>query len=209
MIPTRIGQKSNGGTFTGFNRIVNHVYAIVVAPKSTEVILQLKNSNTATPGTQSLVDGHSNTNAMDGATHPAAFYCKNLNVSGYIGWYLPSKNELELCYRYLKPTTEFNCVYLRDTYNGNLSYANGTKPSSIPIGMPYTKTSPAQTVVTPHIYDNGEEVKGWYWSSTEFVSNKPTSVNQYFLGGLQSWSINANAYMIRSVRRELIACLQE
>ena len=37
MIPTRVGQKSEGGYFTGVIRVGNSAYAIIVSPKHTEV----------------------------------------------------------------------------------------------------------------------------------------------------------------------------
>ena len=198
MIPTRIGQVIHGGTFAGFNRIRNSVYGIIVAPKSTEVDLQNKLSRRSTPGTQSTVDGLANTTAMDDSTHPAARYCKNLVVDGIVDWYLPSKNELELCYRNLKPTC----------YIDYKSLANGTNLSSVPVGIPYTETVPKQTIVTQYRFKSSEAFNSWYWTSTESSSGTTNSL-QNFSDGNQFWVTKTYTSKVRGVRRELIAQKQE
>ena len=83
---------------------------------------------------------------MNNASHPAAQYCRSMNAGGYTDWYLPSRNELALCYRYLKLTTDNNATGL--TSGGNLLANHGTNPNSDPAGAAYTTTNPAQTTVT-------------------------------------------------------------
>ena len=209
MIPTRIGQVLSGGTFTGFNRICNQVYAIVVAPKCTETVLKLKTSCSTTFGTQSTVDGLANTLAMNDNEHPAALYCKNLTVNGFSNWYLPSRNESELCYRYLKPTDEHNSIIQRNEYGGNLPESSGTNLSSVPLGHVYTKTSPAQTIVIQYMCNNREEFNDWNWTSTEYSADTTDSLVQFFSDGDQDWYGKFYTLKVRAVRRELIACLQE
>ena len=202
MIPTRIGQECHGGTFTGLNRIGNTVYGVIVAPKSTEVELKQKTSNTPTPNTQSTVDGFSNTNAMNDRVHPAAYYCKNLSINRCNDWYLPSKNELELCYRHLKPTNHLNWGFSENHFKGNLANAGGTNLSAIPIGTMYTPTSIAQTIVTQYI-DNSTEAffSSFYWSSTEWTYSTLTSIRQVFTNGNQHWNGKNRATNVRAVRR--------
>ena len=73
MIPTRIGQKFEGGYFAGVIRVKDSAYLILVAPKSTEhKRLQWKTQLSRTPGIQSVNDGWANTNAMNDSAHPAA-----------------------------------------------------------------------------------------------------------------------------------------
>ena len=209
MIPTRIGQVLRGGTFTGFNRVRNSVYSIIVAPKSTEAVLAQKPLASASTCTQSSIDGFSNTAAMNDVTHPAAYYCKNLNVDGIAEWHLPSKNELELCYRYLKPTRHTNYEYPKNYLSGNLSPANGTNLSSVPVGIPYTKTSPAQTIVTQFLFKSRETFNSWYWTSTESSSLTTLSLIQVFSSGNQVWGNKTFTYKVRGVRGVLIAQKQE
>lgn len=108
----------------GFNRIVNHVYAIIFAPKSIETELEHSTPLAVLVNTQSTVDGNANTNAMNTAEHPAAHYCKNLVVDGIADWHLPSNNELELCYRNFKPNAHENYVYEQGTMSASLHLAN-------------------------------------------------------------------------------------
>ena len=200
MIPTRIGQVLGGGTFTGFNRICNQVYAIVVAPKCTETVLQIKTSDTATFGTQSTVDGLANTLAMNDNEHPAAHYCINLTVNGFSNWYLPSKNELALCYRFLKPSTEKNYTYDPRKRNRNVGTYDGIAPSSIPRGMPHTETTPSRTVITNYITDSTDSFAvRWYWSSTESSVKPSGSLTQFFPNGDQSWCRKYHLYKVRAV----------
>ena len=210
MIPTRIGQVLRGGTFTGFNRVRDTVYSIIVAPKSTEMSLTQKTTMTATPCAHSTIDGVANTNAMNDVTHPAAFYCKSLTVNEFADWYLPSKNELELCYRNLKPSNQLNYVYESGQLNGNLKLANGTNTNAIPVGMPYTTNSPMQTIVVDFIrssicaFDDD-----WFWTSTECSSNTTSSLIQLFSSGGQYWYYKTTTAKVRGVRRELAAQIQE
>ena len=199
MIPPRIGQQCAGGTFTGLNRISDYIYSIIVAPKSTEVELTYKTSRVKTPNTQSTFDGWANTTAMNDVDHPAAHYTKNLVVDGIVDWYLPSKNELELCYRNLKPTC----------YIDYESLANGTNLSSVPVGIPYTETVPKQTIVTQYRYKSSEAFNSWYWTSTESSSSTTASLVQGFSNGAQGWNGKTNTCKVRGVRRELIAQKQE
>ena len=205
MIPTRIGQKIEGGHFAGVNRIQNCVYAILVAPKSTEhTRLRFKIHNSSTPGILSVNDGIANTLAMDDKLHPAAQYCRSLNVCGHTDYYLPSRDELELCYRYLKPTECCNTTLPASTRRGNLKLATGTNPNSIPAGAAYTATNPARTTVTPFRYGGAEAFEYWYWTSTESSTNSNHSLYQDFSDGHQYWSNKPNVFRVRGVRRVLI-----
>ncbi|MGN7007221.1 DUF1566 domain-containing protein, partial [Neisseria sp. P0008.S004] len=76
--------------------------------------------------------------AMKDAGNNAAEWALQLNIAGHTDWYLPSRDELELCYRNLKPTDENNWASFRD----------GDNPSSLPTGYPYTEQSPQQTSAT-------------------------------------------------------------
>jgi hypothetical protein len=38
--------------------------------------------------------------------YPSAHFCNNLTVGGFTDWYMPAKNELEVCYYNLKPTQQ-------------------------------------------------------------------------------------------------------
>ena len=205
MIPTRIGQKFEGGYFAGVIRGKDCAYLILAAPKSTECIIQFKTQLSSTPGTQLVNDGWKNTNAMNDSAHPTAQYCRNLNVSGHADWYLPSRDELETCYRVFKPTDWGNDKYVADTLFSNLSLANGTNLNSIPTGAAYTKPKPAKTIVTA-FQTGGIEAfeKTYYWTSTESSSYTHGSLFQNFSNGDQDWGYKTNVCRVRVVRRVLI-----
>ena len=202
MIPTRIGQKNEGGYFAGLNRIQNCVYAILVAPKSTEhTNLEFKTHRGTTPGILSVNDGMANTLAMDDKLHPAAQYCRSLNVCGHTDYYLPSRDELELCYRNLKPTEYCNTILPVGARSGNLGLATGTNPNSIPVGAVYTATNPARTTVTVFQKGGVEAFTDWYWTSTEASTNTYNSLMQDFSDGAQLWTSKTTVFRVRGVRR--------
>ncbi len=212
MIPTRIGQKFEGGYFAGINRIEDCVYAVLVAPKSTECSIPFKAHCSSTPNTQLVNDGWSNTNAMNDTEHLAAQYCRSLTVGGHTDLYLPSRDELELCYRNLKPTGRGNTTSGAGNV-GNLSSATGTNLNSIPTGSAYTSTNPAQTIVTTFQTGNVEAFETssvdafaveWYWTSTESSAFTNDSLVQNFSDGFQLWDSKTNVYKVRSVCRVLI-----
>lgn len=208
MIPTRIGQVLGGGTFTGFNRIRNQIYGIILAPKSTETVLPQKRSLSETDNTQSTVDGFANTVQMNDLEHPAAYYCANLTANGFADWYLPSMNELEICYRYLKPTIDVNTDYVTQS-SVNFTSEVRTNSSSIPTGMPYTCTTPAQTTVPSYRADSKEAFDLiWYWTSTE-SSKVKSSMFQIFSYGSQESAVKIMKFKVRAVRRELIVQIKD
>ena len=207
MILTRIGQKFKCGYFAGINRVKDCVYAILVAPKSTEGSVQFKTNYSRTPNTQLGNNGWANTNAMNDSEHPAAQYCRSLTVGGHTDLYLPSRDELELCYRVFKPTNQSNTTSGAGTVPGKLSSANGTNLNSIPTGAAYTKTKPAQTIVTLFWAGSVEAFTlDWYWTSTESSSGTTHSFFQVFSNGSQYWSRKTNVARVRSIRRVLIDC---
>ena len=209
MVPTRVGQKCEGGYFTGVIRVGNSAYAVIVSPKSTQVLgLLFKTSADATASTQSVNDGWSNTTSMNNSSHPVAQYCRNIAAGGYTDWYLPSRDELELCYRNLKPTTQDNSVYAAGTFSGNLNLANGTNPNSDPAGAAYTTTKLAQTTVTTFRSGGVEafDTNTYYWTSTEYSSGPSGALFQNFYNGHRTTSNKTyTGSKVRGVRRVLIA----
>ncbi len=114
--PPAIGSALGGGFFAGqISTAGNGIadYNLIVAPvASGESTLKYKNANTAVPGADSVIDGPQNTADMvaDGnaTVYPAAHFCNNASIGGFTDWYMPAKNELEICYYNLKPTTAAN-----------------------------------------------------------------------------------------------------
>jgi hypothetical protein len=68
--------------------------------------------------------GNQNTMSIEiecAETNTAAHYCATLEIDGYTGWYLPSKDELKLIYENLKEANFLSRFYKRN-YEGSLIF---------------------------------------------------------------------------------------
>jgi len=193
--PPAIGSALGGGFYAGqigVAGVATH-YLIVAPVASGESTLKYKNANTAVPGADSVIDGPQNTADMvaDGnaTVYPVAHFCNNASIGGFTDWYMPAKNELEICYYNLKPTTTAN------------NTSSGTNTNAVPSrGSNYTAGTPAQTSAAA-FKDTGAEdfAAAYYWSST--VYSAPFAWLQTFYDGNQSYGYKANSYRVRCVRR--------
>jgi hypothetical protein len=193
-----IGAAYGGGYFAGQistagNGIAN--YNLVVGPVASAETTnkQYKNARTATAGADSVIDGPQNTADIvaDGnsTVYPAGHFCNDLVIGGFSDWYLPAKNELEVCYYNLKPTTTSN------------SLSSGTNTNAVPSrGSNYTSGTPAQTSATD-FKDTGAEdfAANFYWSSTESAAS--TAWQQRFYNGSQGNAYKDYSYRVRAIRR--------
>jgi len=194
-VPTVIGQAFGGGFYAGqigVGGVATH-YIIVGPIASAFDYTKWKNVQTATTGADSVIDGPQNTADIvaDGSStvYPAAHFCNNLTVGGYTDWYLPAKNELEVCYYNLKPTT---------TNNNTTSGANTNAVPSR--GSNYTTGTPAQTSATDFQSTGAEDFStDAYWSSTE--NSASTAWDQYFSNGGQFGGLKTFNMRLRAVRR--------
>jgi hypothetical protein len=192
--PLRPGDVYGGGFFAGqISTAGNGVadYNLVIAPKSTgeNSSRSWKTSNTATSGTSSVIDGPTNSANMNNASHPAAQFCEGRTIGGFTDWYMPAKNELEICYYNLKPATGAN------------NTDSGANANAVPArGSNYTSGSPSQTVATDFRSGGAQAfAEDAYWSSTEF--NDTTAWYQFFGNGIQANDGKTGAYYVRAVRR--------
>ena len=193
-MPLVIGQAFGGGFFAGqISTAGNSIadYNLVVGPFSSaeNASKQWKTANTSTTGTSSVIDGPANSAAMNDANHPAAQFCEGLTIGGFSDWYMPAKNELEVCYYNLKPTTTSN------------STAYGKNPNAVPArGSNYTAGNPAQTTAAD-FKNTGTEafISDRYWSSTE--NSATTGWIHVFGGGYQNPYSKNIYYRVRAIRR--------
>ena len=193
--PTTIGQAFGGGFYAGKINVSGTQYYLIVAPKASgENSSRTWGTDGVTTGITSVINGPTNSASLAalGAAYQAAVYCEGLTIGGYSDWYLPAKNELEVLYYFLKPTTTAN-----DTASG--SNANAVSPE--PISTNYTSGSPAQTSAGIGFRTGETDAfsTGNYWSSTEGSANNAWL--QGFHSGLQSNGGKANAMYVRAVRR--------
>lgn len=192
-----IGQAFGGGFFAGqigVSSVATH--NLVVGPLSTaENTLSWKNANTDTPGANSTIDGPQNTADMvaDGnsTVYPAAHFCNDLVIGGFSDWYMPAKNELEVCYYNLKPTTTSN------------NTSSGINPNAVPArASNYTSGTPAQTSAAAFQSGGAEAFfDSDYWNSTEGQFNNTTGSQQSFYTGYQNATGKVTSQRVRAVRR--------
>ena len=201
-----IGEAVAGGYFAGQINDGGTVYNLIVAPL-VEGNLQGQYNGTiqwSTTGTSDAPEalnetyGGVTTTTFANPQHPLFDWCVNSatgpnggnGIGGFTDWYIPAKNELEILYRYLKPSAFLN----DDGYGAN--------PDAVPPTENYTEEDPAQTTVTDFQDGNTEafEVNEFYWSATEY---SPTEAwTHYFINGTQLPDYNKDSnYYAREIRR--------
>ena len=198
-IPIVPGTPYAGGFYVGRMLVDDQKYALIVAPKASgQTTLQWKATNTTTLNTASVWDGFSNTAAMvaDAVNHAAAQWCAALSIGGFADWFLPATEQLELCYRNLKPRTNSN-----DT-----ATVSGVNNSSDPQGTTYTTSDPAQTpatdfryVVATNIHGPEEfDITAAYWSSTN--ASAAAAYSKEFLTGARATPNKIGVLLVRACR---------
>ena len=193
-----IGAAFGGGFYAGqigVSSVATH-YLIVAPVSSGQSTLSWKNANTATTGADSVIDGPQNTADMvaDGnsTVYPCAHFCNDLSTGGQTDWYMPAKNELEICYFNLKPTTASN------------NTSSGINPNAVPArASNYTAGTPAQTSATAFQSTGAEDfTAGFYWSSTQnSVAPLYKVIQQGFDDGNQQLADADDSRRVRAVRR--------
>lgn len=196
-VPTVIGQPFGGGYYAGqISTAGNGVadYYLVVGPLASAQSTQIwKTSNTDSPGTSSNINGPANSTAMNDASHPAAQFCEGLTIGGYSDWYMPSINEIEVCYYNLKPSTDTNYTFV------------GSNPNAVPPRGNYSSETPAQTSAIEFRSYTGTEYftpATAYWSSTQNTATAGKSMD--FAKGLQEGPGKASNIRVRAIRRVAI-----
>lgn len=185
-----IGEAFGGGFFAGLIRIGSATYGLIVAPKEPGEIVGEWGPRKAIDGARSFFDGYANTQAMSEAGSEIATQVRALDINGTTDWYIPSRDELEICYRNLKPTEDSN-------YCGS-----GDNPSTYLPSYAYAPDTPAQTSVEAFQEGNAEALDPvWHWTSTQFAGLASRAWGQYFGGGIQDDNGKGYKGRVRAVRR--------
>lgn len=165
--PSSAGLAYGGGYYAGANIIVDGVeYALIVAPKTmggenTSVTNNVTSGTPVSPNTRN--DGVTNTSVLVSGSSSAAVWASSLTIGGYSDWYLPAIDEMEIVYRYLKPTTDATRVTQNSPYNE----PNGVNNNSNPVGNQYTTGNPSQTSSLAFRSSGAESLTAnYYWTST-------------------------------------------
>lgn len=207
--PASAGLPYGGGYYAGANIVISGIkYALIVAPKtmggesSTMLAMQ---TGAGTPQRDQLTtnDGLANTDYMMGFSSPAASFAKGLTINGYTDWYVPSLDETEIMYRYLKPTTRSNEL----TFGTPQSQPNGLNENSDPLGDPYTTSIPGVTL-SPLFVQGGVEAlnlssQASTWTSTydgNFAAVRFWR-RSFYNGDCVSALVQSEAGYVRAVRR--------
>lgn len=236
MVGTVIGAKgtsltvnvtSVGGSGTFADWSVMSRYRVIAAPKASgeNASIAIKNANTDLPvACRTLNEGMRATQAMKDAdtstVYPAAHWARNLNIGGRTDWYIPARDELELMWRNLKPTTTSNYTtadrptgasydYKVNGAYGDTANTHGLNNNSAPPGAAYTASVPAQTAAAAFKTGGSEAFEFgsvYYWSSSE--SSASGAWGQYWhssIPGFQgSLTYKTYAYRVRAARRSVI-----
>ena len=195
--PTVIGQAFGGGYYAGqigVSSVATHYLVVGPVSSAENSSKEYKNARTAVPGADSDIDGPQNTADMvaDGnsTVYPAAHFCNDLVIGGFSDWYMPAKNELEVCYFNLKPTTTSN------------NTSSGINPNAVPArASNYTAGTPAQTSAADFKSTGTEDFgASVYWCSTE-ISTTAAWVQGFSTGSQPNYFYKNIGYRVRAVRR--------
>jgi hypothetical protein len=213
------------GTFTDWSIMAQ--YRVIVAPKASgeNSSIAYKNANTAAPAAcGTLSEGRKATLAMvaaDSSTvYPAAHWCNNLNIAGRTDWYLPARDELELCWRNLKPAADANYVtadrpvgatpnYMNLGSYGDTANSHGLSNNTSPVGAAHISGTPAQVAAGKNFRTSEAEAfiygSSYYWSSTEYSATYAWSQYWYSsVPGRQDGDGKVYTFCVRACRRSVI-----
>lgn len=196
--PSRpIGQFYGGGYYAGSIKVGANTYELIVAPKAAgEGSFPMTASDMEFSGNTSLNDGWA-TRANIITAGSYNFTAENIamgqTINTFSDWYLGAKEEMEIIYRNLKPSTVNNVT------------TSGTNTSSVPTTSNYTTTNPAQTSVALFRSGGSEQlIEGIYFSATQGPSGPRYWHTKSFVTGADSEALGNTSNNLRLIRRVLV-----
>lgn len=210
--PPVVGKPYRGGFFVGVIKIGGSDYNLIVSPRASGSITgRYYTSGTPFTVASSLNDGLANSNATNSGLWPAAAFARSLTIGGFTDWYIPSRDELELYYRNLKPSTANNNSAARSVFPPDSAAATGSNASAVPPTGGYGLQNPAQTSVVAFQYGGAEADLpngATMWTSSTISSPSADTIyqrTQSMTDGTQSILQNNNTSAVaRAFRKELI-----
>lgn len=188
-----LGTPMAGGLFCAAYLLLGMRRGLIVAPKQGGEFKGIWHEEyEAVESARSYVDGLSNTRAMAEVGSPIAQQALELRIGGFDDWHIAAQDQLELAYRYLKPSTRANYLYGR----------SGLNASALPATYPYAEGSPAQTLIEAFRTGGAEAFAEdeWYWTSTQRAGYSDYAWLQDFGYGNQDYGLKVNEYPVRAVR---------
>lgn len=208
-----IGTFIGGGYFGGWINQGGTTYGIIVSPKAQgQALLAWSSTGSGEPaGTITLNNGPVASAALNSASYPAGQFCENLDINGFTDWYLPARDELEVVYRNLKPSTITNstATRLKATYtypegDDGSSDTMGLNRNAAMVGAPYAAGSPVQTTATLFRSGGAQEIGGAGFSTTVYSSSNFNSAGAWAIGfgnGSQDAVGKTGPATVRAIRR--------
>lgn len=194
VIQTVPGLLMGGGFYVGRILMDDGEHALIVAPKAEGELPEAVRWHTQygeVPGCHSDYNGLANTEAMAAAGIEVAQWARKLRIGGFDDWCIPAQDQIELCYRYLKPGTDTNSLFNR----------SGINVSAVPPTRPYTRALPVQTPVEAFRTGGVEAFEeAGYWSSTPLASHPNIAWMQWFVNGYQYYFHEDLKFRVRAVR---------
>lgn len=202
MIPTRIGQRCNGGVFVGMLNVKNSAYAIIMSPTSAEISTSFTSNSVSTNDSAlSIIDGYSNTCGICNLGLDAATQTLAVDANGCSDWYIPSYIEFKMAYyRFHKLQGPVNRE-LHESYNLTLTSKTQIINRSV-IGKEHYKLNSIHP-----LFRCGKEFTiavDTFWLSTNVSKSKLYGVSFSTMIGDSIAEHKDNTNTIRPFRRELV-----
>ena len=193
-----IGDPLQGGFYFGQIKVGTKTYALILSPRATgNIDGPVMQADTAYTFTGNKIDNdgkqiQANMVAYGINKFPAQKAVMALTIGGYSDWYIPSKYEMEILYRALKPTT------------ANNNTVAGANPYAVPTAtVKYTTTNPARTALTAFRSPSGANymTADFYYSATQGPSGNAYCHAKRFTNGADAEDKMEFDYPVRAIRR--------
>lgn len=203
--PTTIGQAYGGGYYAGnisylANSAIPTHYLIVAPISSGQTSARYQNSNSDSGGAGSPIDGAYNSDVQNNSFWPAIYFCRNLKIGGYSDWYHPAREELDILYYNLKPTSTQNDGNTYYTLPGEPPFYSGQNFYAVPSRQNgYSSSVPSRTSALDFQSGNTQAFSSaYYWSSTNYSSEARA---QDFTNGAGALFYKFTTLNVRAIRK--------